>query len=205
MTKLYFKYGAMNSGKTTFLLQAAHNYEERGMKVIILKPKIDSKGEDCVISRIGIQRKVDYLISKEDNLYSLIKKHLKKETINCVFVDEVQFLEERQIDELLQVVTAFDIPVMCYGLRTDFKTKGFEASTRLLQVAHSIEEMKTICPCGKKAIFNSRKVNGKFTFEGSQVVIDDNATIEYISLCPKCYFQKLAKYQKLKKSCVKED
>ena len=94
---------------------------------------------------------------------------------------------------------------MCYGLRTDFRTRGFKASTRLLEIAHSIEEMKTICPCGKKAIFNSRKINGKFTFEGSQVAIDDNAKIEYISLCPKCYFEKLRKYQKLKQSCVKEN
>ena len=184
MAKLYFRYGAMNSGKTTNLLQVSHNFEERGMNTIIIKPKIDTKGEEYIVSRIGAKRKVDYLVSDDDNLFELIESHLEKEELKAVLVDEVQFLKKEQIDELMQVVVRDDIAVMCFGLRTDFKTNGFEGSSRLLEIAHSIEEMKTVCFCGKKAMFNARKVNGEFVFDGDQVEIDDKAEVEYLSLCP---------------------
>ena len=142
MAKLYFKYSAMNAGKTTILLQAAHNYEEQGMKVLVIKPMVDTKGEDKIVSRLGIERTVDYRISKDQNVYDFFEKKL--DDISCILVDEAQFLGEKQIDDLRRIVCDFDIPVICYGLRTDFKTKGFPGSTRLLEIADKIEELKTM-------------------------------------------------------------
>ena len=190
MSKLYFRYGAMNSGKSTHLMQVAYNYEERGMKVIILKPKVDKKGGDTLVSRLGVNRQVDLLISEEDNVFDTIDNYLKENRrINCILVDEVQFMKKKQIDELFQIAVGMDIPIICYGLRTDFKMDGFEGSTRLLLVAHSIEEMKTICACGQKAIFNGRKINGKFVFEGEQIAIDEQDDVRYESLCGHCYYK----------------
>ncbi|EHR35464.1 thymidine kinase [Helcococcus kunzii] len=191
MAKLYFRYGAMNSGKSTALMQVAHNYEERGMAVRVLKPAIDSKGDDSVVSRLGIKRKVDYRIEKDDNLYENFSKIEGGQNISCIIVDEVQFLTADQIDQLMKIAVLKDVPVICYGLRTDFKTKGFEGSERLLLIAHSIEELKTICRCGRKAIFNGRKIDGLFVFEGSQVAIDGEQKVEYESMCAKCYFERL--------------
>ena len=190
MSKLYFRYGAMNSGKSTHLMQVAYNYEERGMKVIILKPKIDSKGGNTLISRLGVNRKVDLLISEYENIFKLVDNYLKeKKRIDCILVDEVQFMKCEQIDQLFEIAVNFDIPIISYGLRTDFKRDGFEGSTRLLLLAHSIEEMKTICACGKKAIFNGRKINGKFVFEGEQIAIDEQNDVRYESLCGHCYYK----------------
>lgn len=190
MAKLYFKYGAMNSGKSTMLLQSAHNYEERGMRTIILKPLIDTKGADSVVSRLGVQRKVNYLVKNTDSILDLVKKDIQTNgSLHCIFVDECQFLSVPQADELFWIAVDLDIPVLCYGLRTDFLTNGFAASARLLELAHSIEELKTICRCGKKAMFNARKINGKFVFEGEQVAIDNENNVEYESLCPVCYLR----------------
>lgn len=190
MAKLYFRYGSMNSGKTALLLQAVHNYEEQGMHVIVAKPAKDTKGDDHLVSRIGLKRKVDYSFTKEDDIFKYMKKQRKK--ISCLFIDEAQFLEPIQVDELMQVVVNLNIPVICYGLRTDFQTKGFPGSTRLLEIAHTIEEMKTICTCGRKAMFNARKVNGKFTLKGEQVAIDGENKVTYEPLCPHCYYEKVA-------------
>ena len=201
MAKLYYRYGAMNSGKTAILLQVANNYEERGMKVLILKPGIDSKGADYLVSRIGLKRKVDHIILEDENVYKYLESNIKD--VACVLIDEAQFLTKNQVEDLMQVVVDFDIPIICYGLRTDFRTEGFEGSTRLLEIAHSIEEMKTICKCGRKAIFNTRKVNGKFTFSGEKVAIDGFSEVTYESLCPKCYYEKLRKYKKLQDSLYK--
>lgn len=150
MAKLYFRYGAMNSGKSTALMQVAHNYEERGMNVVLLKPLIDSKGADKLVSRLGVTRKVDYLVRREDDLFQLFDEIAKGKKISCILVDESQFLSKEQIDQLMQIATEKDVPVICYGLRTDFLTNGFEGSQRLLLIAHSLEELKTICRCGKK-------------------------------------------------------
>lgn len=190
MSKLYFRYGAMNSGKSTHLMQVAYNYEERGMKVILIKPCTDTKGGDKLVSRLGVERKVDIVIKENDNIVDKIKDH-KKEfgNIDCILVDEAQFLKQQQIDQLFEVAVVLDIPVICYGLRTDFRMQGFEGSTRLLLLAHSIEEMKTICKCGKKAILNGRKINDRFVFEGEQVAIDNVNNVEYESLCGHCYFK----------------
>lgn len=186
MAKLYFRYGAMNSGKTTAMLQVAHNYEEKGMKVLLLKPSIDTKGDNKVVSRLGIDREVDFLISQTESLKNLLKPF--RDNVDCIILDEVQFLKKFQIDELFEISIIWDIPVICYGLRTDFKMQGFEGSTRLLLLAHSIEELKTICKCGRKAVLNGRKINKKFVFEGEQVAIDNVDNVEYESLCGHCYF-----------------
>ena len=190
MSKLYFRYGAMNSGKSTNLMQVAHNYEERGMRVVLIKPSTDKKGGDKLVSRLGVERKVDLLINDEQNIYEETKRWEENEyKIDCILVDEVQFLKSHQIDELFEIAVCLDIPVICYGLRTDFKMQGFEGSTRLLLLAHSIEELKTICKCGRKAVLNGRRINGKFVFEGEQVAIDNVDNVEYESLCGHCYFK----------------
>lgn len=199
MSKLYFRYGAMNCGKTTNLMQVAYNYEERGMKAIILKPRTDTKGADKVVSRLGITRKVDMLLDGETDVFQNISDwNREKGKIDCILVDEVQFFKKKQIDEFFKIAVVLDIPVICYGLRTDFQMNGFEGSSRLLLLAHSIEELKTICTCGRKAILNGRKLNGKFIFEGEQVAIDKHNHIEYQSLCAKCYFKYKKEYENTK-------
>ncbi|MEW8956104.1 thymidine kinase [Clostridium sp.] len=190
MAKLYFRYGAMNSGKSTHLMQVAYNYHERGLKAIILKPETDKKGGVKVVSRLGVSQEVDLLIDKDDNIYIEVENYIKeKGKVQCILVDEVQFLKKHHIDELFRVAALLDISVICYGLRTDFQMNGFEGSERLLLLAHSIEEMKTICTCGKKALLNGRKIDGRYVFEGEQVAIDKFDNVEYQSLCPNCYFK----------------
>lgn len=190
MAKLYFRYGSMNSGKSALLIQVAYNYEERGMKVILIKPATDKKGGDKLLSRLGVERKVDLVIEDEMNIFEQVARWQEKEfPIDCILVDEVQFMKAKQIDQLFEIAVVLNIPVICYGLRTDFMTEGFEGSTRLLLLAHSIEEMKTICKCGRKAVFNGRKINGRFVFEGEQVAIDNIDNVQYESLCGHCYFK----------------
>ena len=190
MSKLYFRYGAMNSGKSTHLMQVAYNYEERGMKVILIKPFTDTKGGEKLVSRLGVERKVDFVIYENDDILENVKKYKEiNGNIDCILVDEAQFLKSKQIDNLFEIAVGLDIPVICYGLRTDFRMQGFEGSMRLLLLAHSIEEMKTICKCGRKAVLNGRKVNNRFVFEGEQVAIDNVNNVEYESLCGHCYFK----------------
>ncbi len=187
MAKLFYRYGAMNCGKTTAMIQVAHNYEERGMTVFVLKPLIDTKGKELLVSRIGVTRSADYLTSQSDDVFEIIKKQNEQRPISCVLCDESQFFTKEQAEQLFWVTVHLDIPVICYGLRTDFQMKGFPGSTRLLELAHNIEELKTICECGRKALLNGRMVNGKFVFEGMQVAIDNENETEYRSLCPQCY------------------
>lgn len=190
MSKLYFRYGAMNSGKSTHLMQVAYNYEERGMRVILMKPSTDKKGGNKLVSRLGVVREVDILVKKEENILNLVKNNVKEYgKLDCILVDEVQFLKKEQIDQLFEIAVTLNIPIICYGLRTDFKMEGFEGSERLLLLAHSIEEMKTICKCGNKALLNARKINDRFVFEGEQVAIDNMDNVTYESLCGECYFK----------------
>ena len=184
MSKLYFRYGAMNSGKTTALLQVAHNYEEKGMHPIIIKPLVDTKGNNKVISRIGIEREVNYLIAPDCN----IEVNLNLVGVDAIIVDEAQFLTREQVEQLYRITKYYSIPVLCYGLRCDFQMQGFPGSTRLLEIADSLEELKTICSCGKKATQNLRLINGKPVFEGEQVEIDNQNDIKYDSVCGRCYF-----------------
>jgi len=196
VSKLYFRYGAMNCGKSTNLLQVAYNYEERGMKVIIIKPKSDTKGGNKVVSRLGVTKEVDLLISEDMNIYTEVENLVEISCkIDCILVDEAQFLKSKHIDQLFEIAVLMDIPVICYGLRTDFQMNGFEGSSRLLLLAHSVEELKNICHCGKKALLNGRMINGKYVFEGKQVVIDKQDNVEYHALCPKCYFELKKEYE----------
>jgi thymidine kinase len=187
MSKLYFRYGAMNSGKTTALLQVAHNYEEKGMRVLLMKPAIDTKGDNLIVSRLGISRPVDILLTKEDTII----KYLPDTDIplGAIIVDEAQFLTPEQVNELYFITKALNIPILCYGLRCDFQMKGFPGSTRLLEIADSLEELKTICSCGKKATQNLRLVNNKPVFEGEQISIDNQDEIKYDSVCGDCYLK----------------
>lgn len=160
MAKFHFRYGAMNAGKSTILLQTAYNYEEKGKKVVILKPSVDTKGDEKIVSRIGLERKVDYLIGNNDSIISKLGDNIS--SLSCILVDEVQFLKRKQVDELFYISKMMDIPVIAFGLRSN----GFEGSIRLLELADALEEMPTICRCGRKARFNARKVDGEFTFDG---------------------------------------
>ena len=187
MAKLYFRYGAMNCGKTTLLLQTAYNYEERGMKALLLKPKIDTKGNNNVISRLGITRKIDHCLESTDT----ISKYLNKDSLPAaIIVDEAQFLTTKQVDELYEISKKYNIPVLTYGLRNDFLMNTFEGSARLLALADSIEELKTICRCGRKATQNMRFLDGKPVFEGESILIDGTSNIVYESVCGKCYLKK---------------
>lgn len=194
VAKLYFRYGAMNSGKSTALLQAAHNYEERGQRVVLLKPRIDTKGEATIVSRLGVSRPVDVIVEPEDNLVQVVAAHIDRlqadtaERLSCVLVDEAQFLSPAQVEDLFVVAVQVGVPVLAYGIRTDFQTVAFPGSRRLLEISHSVEELKTICRCGKKAIFNARTADGDFIFDGDQVAID-GVDVGYESLCGQCYLQ----------------
>lgn len=193
MSKLYFRYGAMNSGKSTALLQAAFNYEERSQHVLLAKPAIDSKGDRKIVSRLGVTREVDFLVEPKDNLRTLFKSHRSDfsdgKEIACLLIDEAQFLTPEQVDQALELAVIDGVPVLAYGIRTDFQTKSFPGSRRLLEIAHSLEELKTICRCGRKAMFNGRVHNGEFTFDGEQVAIDGDQ-VSYESLCASCYLEK---------------
>lgn len=194
MAKLYFRYGAMNSGKSTALLQAAYNYEERGHQVLLAKPGIDTKAGRAIQSRLGFDRDVDFMVGEGQDAYALFQQHRASvqthsgRDVSCLLVDESQFLSAGQVNDLLRIATLDSIPVICYGIRTDFQTAAFPGSRRLLEIAHSLEELKTICRCGRKAIFNARSVDGVFTFDGAQVAID-GVEVGYESLCAACYLR----------------
>lgn len=188
MAKLYFRYGAMGCGKTMQLLQVAFNYEERGHKVCVIKPATDTKNGTKLLTRIGPERETDFCFDKKTDLFAKITKEYHN--VQCILVDEAQFLTKKQVDDLMRITIKLDIPVMCYGLRLNFRREdgGFEGATRLLQTAHDIEEIKTICECGKKATLNSRFLNDKLVSSGPDILIDDGKTkIEYRALCPACY------------------
>ena len=195
MAKLYFRYGAMNSGKSTALLQAAYNYEERDQRVLLAKPAIDSRGDNAIVSRLGATRAVDFTIAPEEDVLARFmheRARVIRESSNdvsCFLVDEAQFLSESQVDDLLRIAIEEDVPVLAYGIRTDFQTVAFPGSRRLLEIAHSLEELKTICRCGRKAMFNARKVDGVFVFDGDQVAIDGAREVSYEPLCGACYLE----------------
>jgi thymidine kinase len=163
----------------------AHNYEEKGMKVIVIKPSIDTKGEEKVTSRLGIERKVDVLLGPDEG----VMEHMVAYKPNAIIIDEAQFLTKDQVDELYTMTKVFDVPVLAYGLRCDFQMKGFPGASRLLELADDIEELKTICRCGKKATQNVRLINGMPVFEGNQVAIDGAENTTYDSVCGECYIK----------------
>ena len=193
MAKLYFRYGAMNCGKTTNLLQVAHNYEEKGLKVIIIKSAIDKKGDKNVVSRLGVEKCVDILIKPNENIKDLINL----DNLDCILVDEAQFLEPDQIKELWIIAKLYDIPVICYGLKTTFKGEFFKGSKTLMELADNLEELVTICKCGKKAKFNVRLVNDKIVSSGDEVAIDGMNNVTYEPMCGRCYIKNVLKIDKL--------
>lgn len=189
MAQLYFRYGAMGCGKTMQLLQVAFNYEERGQKVCVIKPATDTKNGTKLLTRIGPERDTNFTVDRRTNIFNRIKKDYSH--VDCVLVDESQFLTPKQVDQLMEVVIKLNIPVICYGLRLNalMTDEGFEGATRLLQIAHKIEEIKTICDCGRKATLNTRWLDGKLISSGPAILIDGTSKIEYKALCEHCYYK----------------
>lgn len=185
MAKIYFRYSSMNSGKSTNLIQVAYNYRERDQHVLIAKPSVDTKS-DKVLSRIGASANVDWHVAPDSSVLDLFLA--EKEPVDCILVDEAQFLSPEQVNDFFVIAVEHGVPVIAYGIRTDFQTHSFPGSLRLMEIAHSLEELKTICRCGRKAMFNARKVNGEFIREGSQVAIDGQEA-EYESLCGQDYIR----------------
>lgn len=185
MAQLYYRYSTMNAGKSLELIKVAHNYEERGKKVICLAPVIGEDDKSGVInSRIGLKR--DAIAIREDtNILKLFMRLMEREKPDCVLIDECQFLKKHHVLELTEIVDSFDIPVLAYGLKNDFRNELFEGSYYLLIYADKIEEIKTICWCGRKATMVARIVDGQIVKTGEQVVVGGNEM--YVSLCRKHY------------------
>ncbi len=195
MAKLYFKFGAMKSGKTRDLIKTWYNYNEKDLKVIIIKPESDKKAGDNIQSRAKEELKANYVVPSDSNLYELVFYHtIKYNPIDCILVDEAQFLTKDQITELFVITKIKEVPVICYGLKIDYRSELFEGSKRLLELADEIEELKTICSCGTAARFNARydKKTNEFVSEGEQVVIDGDNRYGYKPLCGKCYLEKVS-------------
>ena len=186
MAKLYFRYGAMGCGKTRDIIKVWYNYNEKGKNAIIIKPGIDTKGDNKIVSRDSSELKVDYLIKEEDNIYNIISKHIIEYNLDCILVDEAQFLSRHHIEELTDICDELNITVMCYGLRADFQDNLFPGSAALFAYADVIEEMKTICECMDGATRNVRFINNVPVFTGSQVAIDGQDEVTYISMCRNC-------------------
>jgi thymidine kinase len=189
--KLYFRYGTMGSAKTALLLTQAYNFEERGMKYLCMKPIIDDREKDNVIrSRIGIERRCEWIYSETD-LYDYIKRLFEQtqQVKDWILVDEAQFLSEQQVDQLARVVDDYGVNVVCYGLRTDFQSHLFEGSRRLLELADTIDEIKSTCSCGRKTIINARiDRHGNIVTDGAQVEIGGDD--KYVALCRRCWRNK---------------
>ena len=187
MAKLYFKFGAMGCSKTAQALITKFNYEERNMKVLLLKPAIDNRdGELTVKSRIGLEEQA-IAVKNDENIYELYLNNYSD--CNVIIVDECQFLAPEQVDQLADIVIDKDIPVLCFGLSTDFRTQLFPGSKRLFEIAESITEIKSVCSCGAKATVNARiDENGKIVTEGSQVCIGGND--KYMAMCRKCWLKR---------------
>lgn len=188
MAKLYFRHGTVGSAKTLNLLAVAHNYRGQGKKVLLMKPNLDTRfGKDKIKSRAGLEMQADVLIESVESLRSL-----DYQDINCILVDEAQFLPASVIEEFRRITLDFGIPILCYGLRTDFRSNLFEGSKRLMELADSIEEVKATCHyCDRKSIMNLKHVNGVATCEGPSV--DLGAEEKYFPTCYKCYRKEINK------------
>lgn len=190
MSKLLFKYAAMNSGKTIDLLRTVYNYEENNGKVLILKPKVDTKGGKKIVSRLGISRNVDFLVCYDDNIFELLKGKLNG--IDVILVDEAQFFSKRQIEDLSTLSKVMNIDVICYGLRVNFRGELFEGSKKLFEVADAMDELVTLCSCKKPARFVGRKEDGVFKMDGPEIIIDGSRKeVEYVPLCKECYLKEV--------------
>ena len=192
MAQLYFKYGAMGSSKSANALMARFNYEERGQKTLMVKPQLDTRdGDHMVYSRIGLKHPCVYF----HEMQAMADEELQQYA--CIIVDECQFLTSGQIDQLRAIVNDYNIPVLCFGLRTDFQTKLFPGSSRLMELADVIEEIKTMCDCGAKATVNARiDGDGYIVTEGAQVQLGGNDS--YIAMCHRCYIHGIREHKKIK-------
>lgn len=185
MAQLYYRYSTMNAGKSIELIKVAYNYEERGKHVLVLTPSVDDRYElGYITSRIGISRKAD-IVESDTNILELFMAKSKEQPIDCVLIDECQFLKKHHVQELVEIVDSCEVPVLAYGLKNDFKNELFEGSYYMLVYADKIEEIKTICWCGRKATMVARVVDGKFVKAGEQIMIGGNDM--YVSLCRKHY------------------
>ena len=185
MAQLYYRYSTMNAGKSIELIKVAYNYEERGKRVLVLTPSVDDRyGVGIIASRIGVTREA-IAVNENTNILELFMRENKSSRIDCVLVDECQFLKKHHVQELVEIVDSCDVPVLAYGLKNDFKNELFEGSYYMLVYADKIEEIKTICWCGRKATMVARIVDGKFVKTGEQIVVGGNDM--YISLCRKHY------------------
>lgn len=185
MAQLYYRYSTMNAGKSIEVIKVAHNYEERNKRALILVPAIDDRyGVGVVTSRVGLQKEA-MMINDTTNVLELFIQENEKEHVDCVILDECQFLRKHHVQELVEIVDSFNIPVLAYGLKNDFRNELFEGSYYMLVYADKIEEIKTICWCGRKATMVARVVDGKFVKQGEQIVIGGNDM--YVSLCRKHY------------------
>ena len=196
MAKLYFKYGAMGSSKTAQALITKYNYEENDLRVWLIKPSADTRdGQQILRSRIGLAATVE-VISPEADVYAIFGER-KAGKCDVIIVDECQFMTPEQIDQMRAIVNDYNVPVMCFGLRTDFQTKLFPGSRRLMEVADTIQEIKTICDCGAKATVNARiDGNGHIVTQGEQVVLGGNDS--YIAMCHKCYVRGIREHKVIK-------
>ena len=185
MAQLYYRYSTMNAGKSIELIKVAYNYEERGKQVLTLIPSVDDRyGVGVITSRIGIQREA-LLVNEDTNILELYIRENEKRKIDCVLIDECQFLKKHHVQELVEIVDSCDVPVLAYGLKNDFRNELFEGSYYMLIYADKIEEIKTICWCGRKATMVARVIDGRVVKQGEQVVIGGNDM--YVSLCRKHY------------------
>jgi len=193
MAQLYFYYSAMNAGKSTSLLQSSHNYTEQGMQVLLFTAAVDERVEKGVIaSRIGL-RNTACVFEPDSELFAQISEHIAKEKLHCVFVDEAQFLSRAQVDQLAKVVDLLNVPVLCYGIRSDFQGELFPGSQRLLTVADKLTELKAVCYCGRKATMIVRRDSeGNAVSAGEQVVIGGNDSYE--SMCRNHFFSAVGTY-----------
>jgi len=196
VAKLYFKYGAMGSSKTAQALITKYNYEENDLQVWLIKPSADTRdGVNILRSRIGLEAQVEIVLPGTD-VYKLFRR-TREGSCDVIIVDECQFLTPEQVDQLRAIVNDFDIPVMCFGLRTDFQTRLFPGSLRLMEIADTIQEIKTICDCGTKATVNARiDGQGHIVTEGAQVVLGGNDS--YIAMCHRCYVRGIREHREIR-------
>ena len=200
---MHFKYASMNSGKSIDLIRTAHNYEENGYKTLIISPNVNKNSNGKISSRIGLDRQADIMLLYSDDVLEVLKGKLKD--ISVILVDEAQFLGAKQVEDLFLISKAINIPVICYGLRTNFKMESFSGSKRLLELSEVLEELTTLCKCGQIARFVGRKVGENYVKEGEEVIIKGTDNITYEPLCGKCYLTKVEKIDldQVKKSLIR--
>lgn len=189
----------MNSGKSDTLIKTAYNYEERGLSIMVIKPAVDTKDKTAIIARGGARRDADVLSQPTTDIREEYTKYRQQQDIpklHAILVDEAQFLEPYQVDQLFSLAKEDNVSVIAYGLRSDFRTKQFPASARLFELADNIEKLPTMCVCGSQAEFNCRNVDGIPVFDGDQVAIDGEGVVTYVSLCGTCYMREKRKQEK---------